>query len=150
MVVLICETAGNRLMLPVQNVVEVVARPRLEPLADKPDWFAGLFAYRGQVTPVVELARLMEGNPGPPMWSNRIVVVRIPEAGTESGHEKLVGLLVDRAAAEAMDENARNASADRANRILPWGPTRLDDRGMYCAVELASILTPDRLAAIFP
>jgi hypothetical protein len=107
----------------------------------------------------VELARLMGGDPRPAMWSNRIVVVRVPEsAGTdrsvrptsESNREKLVGLLVDRAAAEPMDEETLNSTTDRPSRVVPWGPTLLDDRGMFCAIELTSILTPERLATIFP
>jgi chemotaxis-related protein WspB len=149
MVVLMCEAAGGRLAIPVRDVVEVIARPRLEPLAGKPDWFAGLFAYRGQVTPVVELGRLMGGDVRPPMWSNRIVVVRVPQPAAESDCETLVGLLVDRAAAEPMDEKTMTSTTGQPNRVVPWGPTVLDNRGMFCAIELASILTPDRLAAVF-
>jgi len=150
MVVLMCEAAGGRLAILVRDVVEVIARPHLQPLAGKPDWFAGLFAYRGRVTPVVELGRLMDGDVRPPMWSNRIVVVRVRETAAESGREKLVGLLVDRAAAEPMDEQVLNPAGDSANRVVPWGATRLDDRGMFCALELTSVLTPERLLALFP
>jgi chemotaxis-related protein WspB len=145
MLVLMCEVADYRFAVAAVEVVEVIARPRLEPLGNKPDWFAGVFAYRGRVTPVVDLRRLIDAGPGATRWSNRIVLVRVPGS---ADRELLVGLLIDRAAAEQLDGSA-GASVDRTSRILPWGPTRLDDRGMVCMLELASVLTPERLTTLF-
>jgi chemotaxis-related protein WspB len=146
MLVLMCEAAGDRFAVAARNVVEVIARPRLEPLAGKPDWFAGVFAYRGRVTPVIDLRRLVAAGSDSPRWSNRIVLVRAAESADPEQH---VGLLVDRAAAEQLEDDATTAKAPRTSQILPWGPTRLDDRGMVCMLELANVLTPQRLATLF-
>ncbi len=92
MLVLTFQTGSDRLALDVRRVREVVPRVRLQPVACGPPWLAGVFVYRGQVVPVVDLHRLLGGGECQPQLSARIILV--PQ--TFAGGERLVGLLAAR------------------------------------------------------
>jgi chemotaxis-related protein WspB len=143
MLVLMCDAGGSRFAIAVRDVVEVVARPRLDAMPDAPDWVAGLFNYRGRVTPVIDLGRLTGLAAARPLWSGRIVVVHCPG----QPDAPVVGLLVDRAVAEQREELADAAPPSRVSR---WGAILLDEQGMFCRLDLGGLLTAERQAVLFP
>jgi len=86
-------TAGaERLAVPVTGVLEVVPAVRLHRPAGAPDWIAGVFRYRGAVTPVIDLPRLAAGSTGAVRLSTRIVLVEFPTPGGP----RPLGLLAER------------------------------------------------------
>ena len=90
MLVLTFQIGDNRLALDIRRVREVVPRVELKRSPTGPTWLAGLFVYRGQAVPVVDLHRLLGGGECPPHLSSRIILVpRVDAEGTES----LLGLL---------------------------------------------------------
>jgi chemotaxis-related protein WspB len=97
-----------------RNVVEVIPRVQLRAVAHTPDWVAGVFAYRGALTPVVDLCRLLAGYACPERLSSRVVLVRCSQP---DGGERTLGLL-----AEQMTE-ARHLPAN-----LVSGPSLSDLR----------------------
>jgi chemotaxis-related protein WspB len=88
MLVLTFQVGGNRLALDIQRVTEVVPRVRLTRPAGSPAWLAGVFVYRGQVVPVLDLHRLVGEGVCPLHLSSRIILV--PFGGDE---DRLLGLL---------------------------------------------------------
>lgn len=62
--------------VPARIVVEVVPRVQLRPVPQAPTWLAGVFAYRGEVLPVVDLCRRLLDGMCPGRMSSRIVVVQ--------------------------------------------------------------------------
>ena len=68
-------------------------RVRLSPDAGQPAWSAGVFVYRGQVVPVIDLHRLTGLGECPEHLSSRIILV--PRAGSSG---TLVGLLATQVA----------------------------------------------------
>jgi chemotaxis-related protein WspB len=87
------------------HVVAVIPQVELRPIAQGAVWLRGMFAYRGALTPVIDLCRLIGGYACPPRLSSRIALVScaLPEGG-----KRTVGLL-----AEHMTE-ARRVDALRA------------------------------------
>ena len=84
--------AGDlRLALPTAAVVEVSPRRALRPLALAPVGVIGLLPFRGTLTPVVDLCRLVLGREAAPRRSSRIIVVTLP-AGEG---QRLLGLLAE-------------------------------------------------------
>src|SRR5258708_36973828 len=59
MLVLTFQIGSNHLALDVRRVREIVPFVRLQPVACSPPWLAGVFIYRGQVVPVLDLHRLL-------------------------------------------------------------------------------------------
>lgn len=66
--------------IPARAVVEVVPRVQLRPVPRAPTWLAGVFAYRGEVIPVVDLCRRLLDQSCPSRVSSRIVVVQLQGA----------------------------------------------------------------------
>jgi hypothetical protein len=58
MLVLPFRAGQEAFALDIRRVREVVALVRLRPISGSPDWLAGLFVYRGQAVPVLDLHRL--------------------------------------------------------------------------------------------
>jgi chemotaxis-related protein WspB len=88
MLTLVFHIGADRLALDVRRVKEVVPRVRLRPLACSPAWLTGVFVYRGQVVPVLDLHRLVGAGDCPAHLSSRIILV--PQPGDDG---RLLGLL---------------------------------------------------------
>ena len=93
MLALLFQVWPNRVAVDVRRVREVVPRVRLSPDAGQPAWSAGVFVYRGQVVPVIDLHRLTGLGECPEHLSSRIILV--PRAGSSG---TLVGLLATQVA----------------------------------------------------
>jgi len=145
MVVLMCEAGGNRCAIRAREVAGVLPAVRLQPVAGAPDWFAGLFVFRGAPTPVVDLGALLAGSPGAARWSSRIVLIETsPQGGCG-----LVGILVDRLTTADVDEpQPRDESGSRSvpGRL---GPVLVDESGMLQLVDLSRLVTPKRRRVLF-
>jgi chemotaxis-related protein WspB len=84
--------AGNvRFALRVVDVVELLPRMRLRAVALAPPGVVGLLPFRGTLTPVVDLCRLVAGRDCAALRSTRIIVLRLP--GTHG--ERLLGLIAE-------------------------------------------------------
>ena len=62
---LVFRIGNERYALQAIEVAEVLPRLPLKPIAQAPDWVAGVFAYRGAVVPVIDLSALTFGTTGP-------------------------------------------------------------------------------------
>src|SRR4051812_24131846 len=82
------QVGADQVALDVRAVVEVVPRVRLRQPAGAPSWLAGLFVYRGQVVPVLDLFRLVGAGDCPDDLSSRIILVHPPGAA-----DRYLGLL---------------------------------------------------------
>ncbi len=141
MLVLMCEAAGNRFAVDARQVVEVVARVRLQPVPSCPDWLAGISVYRGQMTPVLDLSYLVAAKASPVRWSNRIVMVRVAEEASA----QICGLIVVKV---TVAEVASEPVPAAATGMSPWGPVRLDGDGMFQLLELPRIFSGQRRQAL--
>lgn len=74
------------------RIREIVPMPELKPLPQAPPHFAGVFNYRGQIVPVVDLCRMVRGASCRARLSTRIILVEDPTA-PESG--RIFGLTAE-------------------------------------------------------
>lgn len=135
MLALTFQVGADRVAVDVRRVREVVPRVRLTP-AGGPPWVAGVFVYRGQVVPVVDLHRLTGAGECPPHLSSRILLVPYP-----AGADALVGLLATQVA-DIRDVPPAPPAADATAPVL--GPAVADGTGVL------RLLDPDRLLARHP
>jgi chemotaxis-related protein WspB len=138
MFLLLFEAGGQRYGLECAHVIEVLPRVRLQTVPDMPSWFAGLFAYRGRATPVIDLTQLITGQPCPPRWSTRIVMVRGEDASVS-----LFGLLTERASTAHLNIQ-QDAPGESAAYRTAWGPVLLTEEGMIQLLEIHSLLGAER------
>ena len=93
MLTLLLQLGDSRYSIPASEVIEVVPNLKLEHIDKAPDYIAGLFNYRGQHVPVIDLCRLLQNRPCEPLFTTRIVLVNFPSA---DGNMRLLGLLGER------------------------------------------------------
>jgi chemotaxis-related protein WspB len=137
MLVLTFQVGSTRLALDVRRVREVVPRVRLQPVACGPPWLTGVFVYRGQVVPVIDLHRLVGNEECPAHLSTRIILV----PHLIDGEQRLVGLL----AAQVADvRDIEVPSRPQAPLTAPGrpdlGPALVDGRQLLHLVELSRLL----------
>ncbi len=75
-----------------EQVLAVIPQVELHPIAHPSPWLKGVFAYRGELTPVVDLCQLIAGYACPQRLSSRIVLVR---STTPEGGLRTLGLLAE-------------------------------------------------------
>jgi chemotaxis-related protein WspB len=73
--VLVIQIGADRYALDARTVREVVPAVALRVVPHAPPEVAGLATWRGQVTPVIDLVRLLRGEPCPSRMSSRMVIV---------------------------------------------------------------------------
>ncbi len=94
MLFLLFQLGQDRYALDTRRVVEVVPLLELKELPNAPKGVAGLFNYRGQPVPAVDLSELTVGRPARRLLSTRIVVMALPD---DSGRDHLLGLIAEQA-----------------------------------------------------
>ena len=139
MLALTFQIGTESVALDIRRVREVIPRVRLRTTIGSPDWFPGVFVYRGRVIPVVDLHRLTGHMECPPHLSSRIVLLPVRIA---PGREFLLGLL----AAQVAD--LREVTVPEQPGIEPLATTTsvylgplVPDRGG----QVVRLLDPDRL-----
>jgi chemotaxis-related protein WspB len=113
MLAIVFHIAGSRYALGCQSIVEVISLVALRPVPHAPTWYLGLFAYRGHLTPVVDLCMLIGGYACPKRLSSRIALVRC----SFGGQELVYGLL-----AEHMTEARRVEAGALSTAALGTSP----------------------------
>lgn len=134
----------QRFALDVREVVEVLPRRPLKPIAQAPAWVAGIVAHRGVLVPVVDLSALSFARPAAARTSTRLVLVRY------RGEHQL-GLILEQAtetlrcpAEEFQPYGLDNGKA----RYL--GPVRQDASGLLQRIEVDDLLTDAVRELLFP
>ncbi|OWK34736.1 Chemotaxis signal transduction protein [Fimbriiglobus ruber] len=140
-------SAGTeRFAVPAAAVIEVVPAVRLHPLAGGPRWVAGVFVFRGAVTPVLDLNQLVTGTACPDKLSARIVVVG---HATDDGPAPL-GLLAERVTELKPLAATGAGSARRQETDGPdLGPLVADADGMLRLPDVSRLVPAAYRSALF-
>jgi chemotaxis-related protein WspB len=94
MLFLLFQLGGDRYALETKRVVEVLPLLELKRLPQAPKGVAGIFNYRGQPVPAVDLSELTLGHQAIDRMSTRIIVVKYQGA---LGTSRLLGLVAENA-----------------------------------------------------
>lgn len=93
MLMLLFQLGNSRYAIPACEVVEIASMVELEPLPGTPDYITGLFNYRGQHVPVLDLCLLINNQTCSKLITTRMILVDFPLA---SGGTRTLGLLAER------------------------------------------------------
>jgi chemotaxis-related protein WspB len=144
MLVLMCAAGENRYAIDCSHVVEVVSCVQFEPVVEAPDWVAGVFAYRGRATPLVDLRLLTAGVPCARRWNSRIMVTRLEGDNVP----QVFGLLAERVTTAEVDAQPSSRAAAGDSEVSGLGPMLLDDQGMFQLLSLSRLFAADRRTAL--
>lgn len=133
----------ERYALPATDVVEVLPRLPLKPIAQAPVWVAGVFSHRGQLVPVIDISAMTFGQTAVARTSTRLVLVRY--------RGRLLGLILEQATDTLRCNPNEFQPYGLDNRDVPYlGPVRKDERGLVQWIAVNELLTPPVCALIFP
>ncbi len=139
MLFILFQLGQDRYALQANHVVEVVPMVALKRLPQAPAGVAGVFNYRGNLVPAVDLSELTLGQPAANRLSTRIVVVNY---AASDGRKHLLGLIAEQAT-ETLRTEARNFVAHGLKlRAAPYlGPVLLDPKGPIQWLDERSLLS---------
>ncbi|MDZ3996164.1 chemotaxis protein CheW [Pseudomonas sp. Teo4] len=134
----------QRFALDVREVIEVLPRRPLKPIAQAPAWVAGVLAHRGVLVPVVDLSALSFAVPAAQRTSTRLVLVRYREG-------QQLGLILEQATDTLRCRPEEFQPYGLDNPEAPYlGPVRQDADGMLQRIEVDDLLSDSVRALLFP
>ena len=132
----------ERYALAATDVVEVLPRLPLKPIAQAPAWVAGVFAYRDRMIPVIDISAMTFGTEAVARTSTRLVLVNY--------RGQLLGLLLEQASDTLRCDPADFQPYGLDNRDAPYlGPVRKDEAGLLQWLSVDDLLSPAVSALIF-
>lgn len=138
MMLLLFTVGEDRFGLEVKHIVEIVPYVTLKRLVGTPDCVTGLFNYRQDVVPVVDLSRMLAKVPARNNLSTRIVLVDYPDS---HGKRHIVGLVVEHATETVkLEPSAFSASGVGVKNSEFVSTLAMDEKGMVQCVELGKLL----------
>lgn len=134
---------GNeRYALAAGDVVEVLPRLPLKPIAHAPEWVAGVFAHRDRMVPVIDISAMTFGTAAVARTSTRLVLVNY--------RGQLLGLLLEQASDTLRCDPAEFQPYGVDNRDAPYlGPVRKDEAGLLQWLSVDDLLSPAVAALLF-
>src|SRR6266404_4017161 len=154
MLLLLFNLGADRYALDAGRGVEIVPLVALKKVPQSPKGLAGIFNYRGQAVPAVDLCELALGRPASERLSTRIIIINYqsPEGG---GH--LLGLIAEHAtqilrkeAKEFVDPGIQIGGAPYLGPVLldPQGPIQLVHEQRLLTSRVRDLLFAQPAAAV--
>ena len=145
---LVFHIGSERFALKATEVVEVLPRLPLKPIAQAPVWVAGIFAHRGALVPVIDLSALTFGTVAHARTSTRLVLVNYqPQPWSQA---RWLGLILEQATDTLRCDPAEFQPYGLDNRQAPYlGPVREDALGLMQWIGVAELLSDDVRALLF-
>jgi chemotaxis-related protein WspB len=148
MLFLLFHLDADRYALPAREVKEVLPLVSTKALPGAPAGVVGLVNYRGLAVPVLDLAWLALGRRSVWRVSTRLLIANYPHP---DGAERLLGIIVERATEMIAREPGDFRPPGVASTTAPYlGPITQDARGIIQRVEIATLLTAELRAALYP
>ncbi|WP_263260714.1 chemotaxis protein CheW [Pseudomonas sp. RIT-PI-S] len=134
MLFLLFTLGEQRFALPARDIVEVLPLVPLKPIPHAPSWVGGVFAYRGQVVPVIDVRALALGAPAVRRTSTRVVLVSHAPGQT-------LGLVLEHASETLRCDPAQFKPYGLHNAQARYlGPIREDERGLLQWISVGELL----------
>ena len=147
MMLLLFTVGGDRFGLEVKHIVEIVPYVALKRVIGTPECVTGLFNYRQDVVPVIDLSRMLAGVPARKDLSTRIVLVEYP---ADDGRRHIVGLITEHATETVKFEpSALSNSGVGVKNAEFVSSLVMDEKGMVQCISLDRLLPKAIFEALF-
>ena len=148
MLMLLFNLGDGQYAIPVSEVVEVTSRVNLEHIARAPHYIAGLFNFRGQHVPVIDLCRLINQQSCVDSFTTRIILVNFPIAGGSG--VRMLGLLAERVTETVRVTEETFTSTGVGMDATPYlGLAANTDQGLLQKISVSELLPADVQVQLF-
>ncbi len=138
MLFVLFQLGKDRYALEASRVVEVVPLLALKRFPSSPRGVAGVFVYRGQPVPALDLCELTVGRPAREHRSTRILIVQHRNAAGES---QLIGLIAESATGTLRRDEKDFVDAGVKLASAPFlGPVLMDEQGVIQLLDAQKLL----------
>jgi chemotaxis-related protein WspB len=142
------QIGADRYALEASRVVEVIPLLELRPVPNAPRGVAGLFNYRGNTIPAVDLPKMITGRAAAERLTTRILIVRTdPGRGTDG----LLGLIAERATTtlrkDPQDFVHTGIGHSTASHL---GPVLLDEHGVVQWIQEQRLIPENLRQSLLP
>ncbi|WP_088892720.1 chemotaxis protein CheW [Leptolyngbya ohadii] len=140
----------NLYAIDTDRVIEIVPMVLLRKIEPAPDHIAGVFNYRGNIVPVIDLCRLIRGNPCRICYSSRLIMVSYsPEEGkTQEQPQRQFGLIVERVSETLKVAADRIKTAEPISDSPYFGELFVDEKGIIQTVNWEQLIKDADQAAL--
>ena len=169
MLMLLLHLDNERYALKSKQIIEVAPLVELKKQPHAPDYVSGVFNYRRQIVPVIDLCQLIQGRPCHTHLSTRIILVNYGANplndekavrnfnGREQNHHELLpyrpfilGLMAERVVETLNVSDADLVDARLRVEAAPYlGKMILDEQGMIQCIRIEDLLTEDQRSRLF-
>lgn len=147
MLMLLFHLGNSQYTIPVAEVVEVAPQVELGSVARAPAYIAGLFNYRGQNVPVIDLCRLLHDQPCRNSFTTRIILAHFPLA---NGDSRVLGLLAERVTETLhIDPDSYTDTGIQIDDTPFLGRVAQTDSGLIQQVSVSDLLPAPLRAQLF-
>ncbi|WP_297527398.1 chemotaxis protein CheW [Thiohalobacter sp.] len=148
MLFLVLQLGEERYAIEAGDIVEIVPFLRLRALPQAPPYVAGVFDYRGELVPVIDMQALVRGEPSRPLMTTRIVVVRYVD---EQVGERRLGLLTEEVVETLRRDPGEFQPAGIEVGEAPYlGPMTRDAQGLVQQIRIEQLLPAPVRRQLFP
>lgn len=134
MLVLIFYLGDTMYTMKCERVREVAPMVKLKQVPHTPDYFAGLFNYRGVVVPVIDLRQLIQGRPCQMRLSTRIILV---DYFKKDNAPYVIGLMAERVTEAVRKSEDAFVSPGLSTQDAPYlGGFVMEDNEMIQYIDL--------------
>ena len=139
MLFLTFQIGGDLYALDCGHVVEIVPMVRLRKFPKAPTYLLGVFQYRGQVAPVIDLCSLAGFDAARQVLSTRIIMVRLKDV---AGSDRVLGLV-----AELVMETVRVEETSLAQPGIAIEDSEYLGKMIICPRGLVQCIRPEALVS---
>jgi chemotaxis-related protein WspB len=139
MLMLLFYVENDLYALDSSQVIEIIPKIILRKIRNVPDYFAGLFSYRGTIAPVIDLSYLIQGKPSRSYLSTRIIMVNYMG---DDNNQRFLGLMAERVTEtlnKPIDETTE--TDNRLEEASYLGEIIIDDGRMIQQIRLENLLS---------
>ena len=148
MLMLLFKLGNSRYAIPAREVIEVAAMVNLETLPKAPNYIAGLFNYRGQHVPVLDLCRLINNQPCSNLITSRMILVEFPLA---TGGTRTLGLLAERVTETLQLDDQGFTETGISIPDTPFiGRAKHTEQGLVQQLSVTELLPEDVQVQLYP
>ncbi|MBK1987938.1 chemotaxis protein CheW [Sphaerospermopsis aphanizomenoides BCCUSP55] len=143
MLMLLFHINNQRYAIPSQQVVEVIPLVNLTTLPHTPEYFAGVFNYRGRIIPVIDLCQLISNKSCADHLSTRIILVNHwGRDATQETVPQIMGLKAQRVVETLQKSDIDLVDVDIQIDKPPYlGKMIIDEQGMIQCVHIEYLLS---------
>ena len=141
------EMGADRFVLDCAQVLEVLPYLALKQIPQLPKGIAGIFDYRGDMSPVIDINEIILGIPAQERISTRIIMIRYHDT---SGKPHPLGIIAEHASRTFRRNKDDFVASGVESRETPYlGPVATDANGLIQFVDAEKLLPPHIGDALF-